>query len=77
MDENQIKIMVDSLVDASKLGTVNALTYIKTGFETYKKVEIRNDCKSKEVQIFVEFMIIYLNEAIKTLDKKNEVEENE
>ena len=83
MNKDQIKIIADSLVEASKLGTVNALTYIQKGFEAYKEVEIpiiSNDGKTcygirrpykqdKEVQTFVDFMLVYLDEAIKMLEK--------
>lgn len=83
MNENQMKVIADSLVEASKLGTVNALTYIQKGLEAYKKVEIpivssdgqycyvvRKPYKEdKEVQTFVDFMIVYLDEAIKVLEK--------
>ena len=84
MNENQMKVITESLVEASKLGTVNALTYIKLGFEAYKKVAIpivgersyvripyRED---KAIQNFVDFMLVYLNEAIKGLDKKDKSE---
>lgn len=79
-----MKVIAESLVEASKLGTVNALTYIKLGFEAYKKVEIpvsvdgryiripyRDD---KVIQTFVDFMLVYLGEAIKGLEKKKEGE---
>lgn len=80
MNENQIKIISESLVEASKLGTVNALTYIQKGLEAYKVVKIpivsgeripyRDD---KQVKTFVDFMLIYLDEAIKSLEKDKEM----
>ena len=84
MNENQMKIIADSLLEASKLGTVNALTYIQKGFEAYKEVEIpllaSNDGKhcygirrpyeqDKQIKTFVDFMLVYLDEAIKDLEK--------
>lgn len=82
MTQEQIKIISESLVESSKLGTVNSLGYIKAGLEAYKKVKISivgNDgqChgeripyeEDKEVQTFVDFMLIYLDEAIKSLEK--------
>lgn len=83
MTQEKIKIISESLVEASKLGTVNALTYIQKGLEGYKKVKIpivNSDgqyCygeripykEDKQVQIFIDFMLVYLGEAIKTLEK--------
>lgn len=84
MNEKEVKIMAENLVEASKIGTVNALTYIQQGLETYKKVEIPvvsrdGQCygnlkripynEDKEVRMFVDFMLVYLDEAIKQLDK--------
>lgn len=83
MTQEEIKILTESLVEASKLGTANALGYIKTGLEGYKKVKIpivSNDgqyClgerkpyeQDKQVQTFVDFMLVYLDEAIKSLEK--------
>ena len=86
MNENQMKIIADSLVEASKLGTVNALTYIQKGLEAYKTVEIpfvSGDGKNyyyqqlyripyKEdqgVRTFIDFMLVYLDEAIKSLER--------
>lgn len=86
MNEEQTKIIADSLGEASKLGTVNALTYIQKGLEAYKTVEIhivtslKIDGKycsgrripyrdNKEVRSFIDFMLIYLDEAIKSLEK--------
>ncbi len=88
MNENQIKIIVESLTEASKLGTVNALTYIQKGLEAYKVIEIpilSNDgqqCygirrpykEDKQVQTFVDFMLVYIDEALKGLDKKDKSE---
>lgn len=93
MNENLAKIIAESLVEASKMGTVNALTYIQKGLEAYKMVEIpivssiqidgKYCCGSripyledKQVQTFVDFMLVYLDEAIKSLDK-GKSEENE
>lgn len=85
MNENQMKIIAESLVEASKMGTVNALTYIQKGLEAYKIVEVpfvSNDgnnyyqqlCwipykEDKGVRTFVDFMLVYLDEAIKSLEK--------
>lgn len=83
MNESQIKVIANSLLEASKLGTVNALTCIKTGLEAYKTVEIPRVSEdgqycyglripykqNKEVQTFVDFMLVYLDEAIKGLEK--------
>ena len=79
MNENLIKVITEGMVEASKLGTVNALTYIEKGLESYKKLElsrvsedgqycygIRTPYKEdKEVQTFVDFMLVFLGEAIK------------
>jgi len=92
MTPEQIKIISESLVEASKLGTQNALTYIQKGLEAYKKVEIpivsedgQRYCglkkpyeEDKQVKTFIDFMLVYLGEAIKTLeknDKENKVNE--
>lgn len=79
-----MKVIADSLGEASKLGTVNALTYIQKGLEAYKTVEIprliSNDGKhcygkripyeeDKGVKTFIDFMLVYLDEAIKSLEK--------
>ena len=85
MDEKEIKVLTESLVEVSKLGTVNALTYIKSGLESYKKLEIPNVSEDghyivtrkpykedKEVQMFVDFMLVYLDEAIKSLELTKE-----
>ncbi|MBR3208813.1 MAG: hypothetical protein IKF82_00950 [Bacilli bacterium] len=78
-----MKVIVDSLVEASKLGTSNALNYIKTGLEAYKKVEIpivsedglayyglrKPYEEDKAIQTFVDFMLVYLDEAIKGFEK--------
>lgn len=79
MNENQAKIIAESLVKASKVGTVNALTYVQKGFEAFKKIEIpvnENSIKipyqTSGVREFVDFMIIYLDEAIKTMEDKKD-----
>lgn len=90
MTHEEIKILTESLVEASKLGTVNSLGYIKTGLEGYKKIKIPilgNDgqChgeripykEDKEIQTFIDFMLVYLDEAIKSLEKDKEMLKNE
>lgn len=88
MNEQERKIMIESLLEASKLGTVNALTYIQKGLEAYKELEIPITSEDgqycygkripykqdKEVQMFVDCMLVYLDEAIKRLDKKDKSE---
>lgn len=88
MNPEQLKVITESLVEASNLGTVNALGYIQKGLEGYKKLEIPivsedGQCcygfripyrEDKGVQTFVDFMLVYLDEAIKTLDKKEKSE---
>lgn len=84
MNDAQLKVITEGLVEASKLGTVNALTFIQKGFEAYKVLEIpivgeRNYVRipykeDKAIQTFVDFMLVYLEEAIKTLDKKDKSE---
>jgi len=85
MNENQMQIIAESLVKASKLGTVNALTYIQKGLEAYKTVDIpfvshdgnnyyqqlyRIPYKEDQgVRTFIDFMLVYLDEAIKSLEK--------
>jgi len=77
MNEGQMKVIAESLVGASKLGTVNALTYIQKGFEAFKNLEIPlGECwgvdrpyRKEGVKEFVDFMLVYLDEAIKQLDK--------
>ncbi len=84
MTQEEIKILSESMVESSKLGTVNALTYIQKGLEAFKTVEIpllaSNDGKhyygkrkpyeeDKTLQTFVDFMLVYLDEAIKSLEK--------
>ena len=86
MTKEEIKIMAESLVEATKIGTVNALTCIQKGLEAYKVVEIPIVSKDsqycygnripykddKEVQTFVDFMLVYLDEAIKMIENKKE-----
>ena len=88
MTKEEIKIMTESLIEATKMGTANALTYIQKGLEAYKEVKIPIVSKDgqycygnripyrddKEVQTFVDFMLIYLDEAIKSLTKENKSE---
>lgn len=83
MTQEQMKIISASLVESSKLGTVNSLGYIKAGLEAYKVLEIPivsedgQYCygkripyiQDKGVQTFVDFMLVYLDEAIKSLEK--------
>jgi len=83
MNKNQIKVITESLALMSKVGTVNALDYIKNCLEAYKKVEIpivSSDgwikCppripyeEDKGVKTFIDFMLVYLDEAIKSLEK--------
>ena len=81
MNENQIKVIVDSLVEASKLGTTNALAYIKTGLEAFKQLKypitdrygngigVDVPYNEKGIRDFVDFMLVYLDEAIKGLEK--------
>ena len=80
MTEEQIKIITDGLAAASKLGTVNALTYLQKGFEAFKVLEIpllnqTGECyglsrpyRKEGVREFVDFMLVYLDEAIKGLE---------
>lgn len=83
MNESQMKIITEGLVEASRLGTTSALAYIKAGLEAYEKLEIPRVCygfrrpynEDKAIQIFVDFMLVYLDEAIKELDKKDKSEE--
>ena len=83
MTEQEKKIMIDALLECSKLSTTNALTYIQKGLEAYKTVEIpiANEYRKripyrddKDIQTFVDFMLVYLDEAIKKLDKKDKGE---
>lgn len=83
MTQEEIKILAESMVESSKLGTANALTYVQKGLEAYKVVKIpitsedgqycygmRKPYKEdKQVQTFIDFMLVYLDEAIKTLEK--------
>ena len=78
MNENQMKIIAESLVEASKMGTVNSLTYIQKGLEAYKTVDVPYLSKDRtykpyvddeQVRTFVDFMLVYLDEAIKSLEK--------
>ena len=80
MNDEQIKIITDGLVGASKLGTVNALTYIQKGLEAFKVLEIpllnqSGECcgllkpyRKEGTREFVDFMLVYLDEAIKGLE---------
>lgn len=85
MNKSQIEAITKGLIEASKMGTVNALTYIQKGLEAYKTVEIPfvshegNNYyqqlywipykEDKDVRTFVDFMLVYLDEAIKSLEK--------
>lgn len=88
MTEQEKKIIIDSLLECSNLSITNALTYIQKGLEAYKEVEIpivsadgqycygvrtpyRDD---KAIQTFIDFMLVYLDEAIKDLEKKGKSE---
>ena len=75
MNDAQLKVITEGLVEASKMGTVNALTFIQKGFEAFKEVRIPivskdgNYCygeripyrEDKGVQTFVDFMLVYLD----------------
>lgn len=86
MNDNQLKVILDSLVEASKMGTANALTYIQKGLEAFKNVKIpilnrdgeayavKEPYRQEGVREFVDFMIIYLDEAIKSIDNKDKSE---
>lgn len=77
-------IILECVKDASKMTTTNALTCIQKGLEAYKEVEIPISkdgryCRipyrdNKEVQTFVDFMLVYLDEAIKSLTKEDKSE---
>ena len=77
MNQEELKVIAESLAEASKIGTANALTYIQKGLEGFKKLEISlGECygvirpyKKEGVKEFVDFMLVYLDEAIKGLDK--------
>lgn len=71
-------------IDAARLEMMKKALR-NSGFEAYKKVKIpiiNNDgecCgeripykEDKQVQTFVDFMLVYLDEAIKSLDKNKE-----
>ena len=79
MTKEEIKIMADSMVKMGKMSTASSLEYLKCGFEAFKNAEnlrvsqdsvISPYANSKELQYIVDFMIIYLEEAIKQIDNK-------
>lgn len=76
MNDEQMKAIAESLVESSKLGTANALTYIQKGLEAFKEVRIPINENSVKVPYlisgvreFVDFMLIYLEEAIKSMEE--------
>lgn len=90
MNEGQIKVIADGMVKASKMGTTNALICIQKAFEAYKVVKlpvISGDGQyyygeripyeeDKAIQTFVDFMLVCLDEALKTFDEEDEQNEN-
>ena len=90
MNEEQAMVIAKSLAEASKLGTINALMCIQKmleGYKTFKVPIISSDgqyCygetqpykQNREVQMFIDFMLLYLGETIKGLNKENKYETN-
>lgn len=80
---------IESMVEMGKMATANSLTYMKSGFEAMKKTKIpmvsqdgqycygvKEPYKtSEEIKFIVDFMITYLDEAIKGIDNQNKVRE--
>lgn len=91
MNEGQMKVITEGIVESAKLGAVNALTYIQKSLEAYKTLKlpiISGDGQyyygeripyeqDKQVQTFVDFMLVCLNEVLKKYDKENEAKKNE
>lgn len=83
MTKEEIKIMSESMVGFGKTATASSLDFVKKGFEAFKTIEIpiiapNGDCASikapyrdnEGVRNLVDFMIIFLDEAIKDIDKQ-------
>lgn len=83
MSETDFKqIIVEGLKGTSNVITANTLGYIKAGVEAFKNYEIpvfneKGECNTLKrpyyangVREFVDFMIIFLDESIKELDKQ-------
>lgn len=88
MTKEEIKIIADSMVESSKIGTENSLEFIKQGLKAYKELEIPivsadgQYCygvripykQDKAIQSFVDFMLNFIDESIKMLEKKGKSE---
>lgn len=86
ISKDEIKILTDSMIETGKISTINSLECLKYGFEAFKKSKIPmvsqdgQSCygviepykNSKELQYIVDFMIIYLEEAIEQINSKKE-----
>ena len=89
MTKEEIKIISESMVESSKIGTANALGYIKAGLEASKDVRIpimnrqgetvaiKQPYLTDGVRELVDFMIIWLDEAIKQVDESRESNKGE
>ena len=90
-NKDEIKILADSMVEMGKMSTANSLEYLKYVFEAFKKLRIPKVSQdgqycygviepyrnTKELQYIVDFMITYLEGAIKQIDNKKEDEPND
>ena len=84
MTKDEMKMLADGMIESSKIGTANGLSYIKGGFEAFKECKIPVLSKdgdiigfntpyvNKGVRELVDFMIIWLDEAIKQVDESRE-----
>lgn len=89
MTKEEAKILSESMVEMGKMATANSLTFLKNGFEAFKKVKIPmlsadgNCCygykmpytDNEQVRQLVDFMVVYLDEAIKDID--NQIKKDE
>ena len=81
--KDEVKILTESMIEMGKMSTANSLEYLKCGFEALKKAKIPmvsqdgQTCydviePSKELQYMIDFMITYLEVAIKQINNKKE-----
>ena len=84
MTEKEVKLLSESMIELSNLTIQNTLTYLKSGLEAFKKCDVpiidstAQNCvgiknvykKNDDVRMFVDFLIVFLDEAIKNQEEK-------
>lgn len=84
MTEKEAKLLSESMIELSNLTIQNTLMYLKSGLEAFKKCDvplidstgqnctgIKNVYKQNEdIRMLVDFLIVFLDEAIKNQEEK-------